>query len=138
MCYFWCCEDVVSSGFTVRAIIAATAKIAQADAFALTDATLDKRIKNMPRVPIASTSPKRMSLAGAQHKLLVNWDGTQLSEPLGMTPSTHILKPEHLSADYPHSVINEYAMMKLAARLGLDAPAVWRHHAPWLVSLAGI
>lgn len=144
----------------MRTAIAATAKIAQADAFALleymgaesagslillppgadmpkeqghialSDATLDKRIQNMPKVPIASTSPKRMSLAGAQHKLLVNWDGTQLSEPLGMTPSTHILKPEHVSADYPHSVINEYAMMKLAARLGLDAPAVWRHYCP--------
>jgi serine/threonine-protein kinase HipA len=144
----------------VRTAIAARAKIAQADAFALleymgaesagslvllspgaempqelgfvplSDAELDKRIQNMPKVPIATTSPKRMSLAGAQHKLLVNWDGAQLSEPLGMTPSTHILKPEHLSGDYPHSVINEYAMMKLAARMGLDAPVVWRHYCP--------
>jgi serine/threonine-protein kinase HipA len=144
----------------MRTAIAAKAKIAEADAFALleymgaesagslvllppgselpdeqghkplSDAELDQRIGDMPKVPIASTSPKRMSLAGAQHKLLVNWDGAQLSEPLGMTPSTHILKPEHLSADYPHSVINEYAMMKLAARLGLAAPEVWRHYCP--------
>lgn len=144
----------------MRTAIAAKAKIAEADAFALleymgeesagslvllppaaempeeqgyrplSDAELDQRIKDMPKVPIASTSPKRMSLAGAQHKLLVNWDGAMLSEPLGMTPSTHILKPEHLSADYPHSVINEYAMMKLADRLGLAAPTVWRHYCP--------
>lgn len=144
----------------MRTAIAAKANIAEADAFALleylgaesagslvllspsaempqeqgvsplSDEELDKRIQNMPKVPIASTSPKRMSLAGAQHKLLVNWDGAQLSEPLGMTPSTHILKPDHLSGDYPHSVINEYAMMKLAARMGLDVPTVWRHYCP--------
>lgn len=144
----------------MRTAIAAKAKIAEADAFALleymgaesagslvllppgedmpteegyrqlSDEELDQRIKDMPRVPIASTGPKRMSLAGAQHKLLVNWDGTQLWEPLGLTPSTHILKPEHLSNDYAHSVINEYAMMKLAARLGIAAPEVWRHYCP--------
>lgn len=144
----------------IRTAIAAKAKIAEADAFALLeymgaesagslvllppgeampteegyrplpDEELNQRITNMPRVPIAATGPKRMSLAGAQHKLLVNWDGTQLSEPLGLTPSTHILKPEHLSDDYAHSVINEYAMMKLAARLGLAAPEVWRHYCP--------
>jgi serine/threonine-protein kinase HipA len=144
----------------MRTAIAAKANIAEADAFALlaylgaesagslvllppsaempeeqgasplSDEELDRRIQNMPKVPIAATSPKRMSLAGAQQKLLVNWDCAQLSEPLGMTPSTHILKPDHLSGDYPHSVINEYAMMKLAARLGLDVPAVWRHYCP--------
>jgi serine/threonine-protein kinase HipA len=142
----------------MRSAIAAKAQIAEADAFALleymgaesagslvllppaakmpeeqgtiplSDEDLDHRILNMSKVPIASTSPKRMSLAGAQHKLLVNWDGAQLAEPLGLTPSTHILKPEHLSADYPHSVINEYAMMQLAARVGLSTPGVWRHY----------
>jgi serine/threonine-protein kinase HipA len=146
----------------MRTAIASNADIADADAFALLeymgaesagslvllpegalltevqntsplpDIELDIRIQNMPKVPLASTSPKRMSLAGAQHKLLVNWDenALELSEPIGFTPSTHILKPEHLSEDYPHSVINEYAMMKLAARLGLDAPQVWRHYCP--------
>lgn len=144
----------------MRTALAASAKIAEADAFALLgymgsesagslvllppdanlpeeqgysvlpDAELNRRIQAMPQVPIAATSPKRMSLAGAQHKLLVHWDGVQLSEPLGLTPSTHILKPDHLSADYPHSVINEYAMMTLAKRVGLDAPEVWRHYCP--------
>jgi serine/threonine-protein kinase HipA len=144
----------------MRTAIAAKAKIAEADAFALleymgaesagslvllppdqalpeargysplSDGELDRRIHDMAQVPIASTSPKRMSLAGAQHKLLVRWNGARLSEPLGMTPSTHILKPEHLSDDYPHSVINEYAMMTLAGRVGLNAPKVWRHYCP--------
>lgn len=96
----------------------------------LTDAELSARIVSMPQVPMGSTSPKRMSLAGAQHKLLVSWDGHTLSEPLGSTPSTHILKPESPDPFYPHSVINEYAMMTLAARMGLDVPRVWRHYCP--------
>lgn len=80
---------------------------------------LSRRIKDMPKVPIATTGPKRMSIAGAQHKLLVSWDDHALKEPVGHTPSTHILKPENDSGDYPHSVINEYAMMSL--RVGRDS-----------------
>lgn len=96
----------------------------------LTDDVLSARIESMPQVPMGSTSPKRMSLAGAQHKLLVSWDGQTLSEPLGSTPSTHILKPESPDPSYPHSAINEYAMMTLATRMGLDVPRVWRHYCP--------
>lgn len=96
----------------------------------LTDEVLAARIESMPQVPMGSTSPKRMSLAGAQHKLLVSWDGHTLSEPLGSTPSTHILKPESPDPFYPHSVINEYAMMTLATRMGLDVPRVWRYYCP--------
>lgn len=91
---------------------------------------LSQRIKGMPKVPIATTGPKRMSIAGAQHKLLVSWDGQALKEPEGHTPSTHILKPENGSGEYPHSVINEYAMMTLAGSLGLDVPRVWRIYCP--------
>jgi serine/threonine-protein kinase HipA len=91
---------------------------------------LSARIQNMPTVPIAATGPKRMSLAGAQQKLLVRWDGKALTEPVGSSPSTHILKPQSTSAEYPHSVINEYAMMRLAAALGLVVPPVWRLYVP--------
>lgn len=91
---------------------------------------LNDRILNMPTVPIAATGPKRMSLAGAQQKLLVRWDGARLTEPVGSSPSTHILKPQSNSAEYPHSVINEYAMMRLAASVGLDVPPVWRLYVP--------
>lgn len=91
---------------------------------------LSQRIQSMPKIPIATTGPKRMSIAGAQHKLLVGWDGHSLKEPVGRTPSTHILKPENDSGDYSHSVINEYAMMSLAAGLGLEVPSVWRLYCP--------
>lgn len=96
----------------------------------LPDAELSHRIQQMPRVPIASTGAKRMSMAGAQHKLMVGWDGASLTEPIGLTPSTHILKPDHPSGEYPHTVINEYSMMTLARRLGLQVPQVWRHYCP--------
>ena len=56
-----------------------------------------------------------MSVAGAQHKLLVVLRSGKLYDPVGSEPSTHILKPDHLSDDYPASVINEYAMLRLAA-----------------------
>jgi serine/threonine-protein kinase HipA len=71
-----------------------------------------------------------MSVAGAQHKLLVILRDGKLYEPVGGEPSTHILKPNHLNDDYPSSVINEYAMLRVAAQLGLGAPAVHRMYKP--------
>ncbi|HEX4916540.1 MAG TPA: HipA domain-containing protein [Limnobacter sp.] len=54
----------------------------------------------------------------------------QLFEPIGATPSTHILKPNHVDGDYPHSVINEWFIMRLAQRMGLDVPVVHRLYVP--------
>ena len=71
-----------------------------------------------------------MSLAGAQHKLAVVLQDGALFEPAGATPSTHILKPDHPDEDYPHSVINEWFVMRLAKRLGLDVPDVHRRYVP--------
>lgn len=91
---------------------------------------LSARIANMPRLPLVHAAPKKMSLAGAQHKLALIWDGEQLWEPRGSTPSTHILKPNHDSGSYPHSVANEYFIMRLAAALGLKVPTVTRLYVP--------
>ena len=96
----------------------------------LTDDALSQRIRNLPRQSLSSGAPKQMSVAGAQHKLLVVLRDGKLYEPVGSEPSTHILKPDHLSDDYPASVINEYAMLRLAAQLGLGAPAVHRMYVP--------
>lgn len=71
-----------------------------------------------------------MSVAGAQNKLLVVYRDGQLFEPVGVEPSTHILKPDHISDDYPASVINEYVMMRLADKLGLGSPKVYRRYVP--------
>ena len=97
---------------------------------ALSDAELSRRIRNLPRASLGSGAPKRMSVAGAQHKLPVVYRSHALFEPVGAEPSTHILKPNHTSGDYPSSVINEYLVLGLADKLGLQAPAVHRRYIP--------
>lgn len=86
---------------------------------------LSRRIQLLPTQTLVAGAPKRMSLAGAQHKLLVVLRNDQLYEPVGSTPSTHILKPSHPVKDaYPASVPNEYVTMRLARAAGLDVPQV--------------
>lgn len=97
---------------------------------ALSDAELHERILCLPKAPLTHSAIKRMSLAGAQHKLAVVLEGDALFEPAGATPSTHILKPDHPDADYRHSVINEWFVMRLAHRMGLHVPAVHRRYVP--------
>ena len=96
----------------------------------LSDSDLSARIKQLGNVPLIRHAAKRMSLAGAQHKLPVTVVNDQLYEPIGSSPSTHILKPNHPDPDYPDSVINEYFCMKLAGRLGLFVPEVERRYVP--------
>ena len=101
----------------------------------LSDAQLQERIEALPRISLASKAAKRMSLAGAQHKLAVIYRNDELFEPVGQTPSTHILKPDHTDPDYPHTVINEYFTMRLCRSLKLAAPGVARRYVPAAVYL---
>lgn len=96
---------------------------------------LNERILNLPNASLTKDAPKRMSLAGAQHKMLVVFDGKALFEPLPATPSTHILKPNFQGGAYPASVMNEYFTMRLAKAVGLDVPMVHRLYAPQPVYL---
>ena len=98
----------------------------------LTFSDLSTRIRNLPRASLTSESPKRTSLAGAQHKMVVRFDENSdvLSEPLKGSASSHILKPNGQSVEYPHSVINETFTMRLAGMLGLDVPKVLRRYVP--------
>ncbi|MFV0457118.1 MAG: HipA domain-containing protein [Pseudomonas sp.] len=147
-----------------RSLIASAARMAEADAFgllahfgaesagsitllapgrqpeegglkALPVAELSRRIRDMPLIPLAERSAKRMSLAGAQHKAAIVYDGVQLLEPTGNTPSTHILKPDHPDEAWAHSVINEWFIMSLAKRVGLNVPVVHRRYVPQPVYL---
>lgn len=93
-------------------------------------ADLHQRIKNLAHASLTQAAPKRMSLAGAQHKMVVVIKGLELFEPLPGTASTHILKPNSPSPDYPSSVINEFFTMRLAGAVGLTVPAVDRLYAP--------
>lgn len=96
----------------------------------LPDPELSRRIQHMPKIPLSQEARKRMSLAGAQHKLAVIFQNDALFEPEGGTASTHILKPDHPDIAYAHSVINEWFVMSLAKRVGLDVPPVWRRYIP--------
>ncbi|UVE19532.1 HipA domain-containing protein [Pseudomonas sp. LS44] len=96
----------------------------------LSEEELAARIRNMPQVALAEQAPKRMSLAGAQHKVGVIYDGKELFDPIGTTPSTHILKPEHPSPHYSQSVIIEWFIMTLARRVKLPVPPVYRMYIP--------
>ena len=96
----------------------------------LSDDVLEDRIRKLPKAPLTHDAIKRMSLAGAQHKLAVVFKDGALFEPAGSTPSTHILKPDHPDDDYRHSVSNEWFVMRLAKRMGLDVPQVHRRYVP--------
>lgn len=92
---------------------------------------LSSRIADLPRYTLTRQAPKRMSIAGAQHKLLVLLLGDRMYEPEGATPSTHILKPDHPQAQtYPASALNEYVTMRLAKAARLDVPGVRLFHIP--------
>jgi serine/threonine-protein kinase HipA len=91
---------------------------------------LNDRIVDLPRATLNQSAPKRMSLAGAQHKMVVGYRDGHLYEPLPGTASTHILKPESQSPHYPHSVINEFFCMSLARRVGLVVPDVHLLYVP--------
>lgn len=93
-------------------------------------AALDRRIQDLGKESLTKGAPKRMSLAGAQHKMGVVLQAGELFEPLPGTPSTHILKPNHASGTYPASVMNEFFTMRLAKAVGLNVPAVYRRYGP--------
>lgn len=86
---------------------------------------LERRIQAMPRQPLAAKAPKKMSVAGAQQKLLVVvGESGDLFEPVGAAASTHLLKPNVTSDHYPCSAANEWFCATLARRLGLSIPDV--------------
>lgn len=97
----------------------------------LSYAQLSQRITDMPVTPLASSSRKKMSLAGAQHKVAVIYNNGRLFEPEGSAISTHILKPMHQHPEqYWATVCNEFVVMRLAGKLGLDVPQVHILHIP--------
>jgi len=80
---------------------------------------IERAAKNFPK--------PRMSLSGAQHKLLlfIDRDGTHC-RPMGSSPSTHILKPDIVRTDINifASAANETISMLLATACGLPTAQV--------------
>ena len=92
---------------------------------------LSGRIRSQTAL-LVSNGEATLSLAGAQEKMGLRFDARtrQLSESIGASPTTHILKPDTRQARYQPSAINEYACMKLARALKLPVPDVWLMRVP--------
>jgi serine/threonine-protein kinase HipA len=84
----------------------------------LSDQAVLSLLDELPRRPMmAGVDGLRLSLAGAQDKLPVVWDGLRVGLPRHGTPSSHILKPAiHAVED---SVHNEAFCMALAEAMRL-------------------
>lgn len=79
----------------------------------LSDDEVVTLLDELPRRPmLAGRDGLRLSLAGAQDKLPVVFDGARIGLPRNGTASSHILKPAIRTVDY--SVINEGFCMALA------------------------
>ena len=84
---------------------------------------LSERIARLPDIPLNNKDSKQMSIAGAQHKMLITLVDGQFYEPVGNMSSSHILKPEHSKPDlYWQTVRNEWFVMNLAKAIGLNVP----------------
>lgn len=84
----------------------------------LSDEQVVAILEELPRRPmLAGKDGLRLSLAGAQDKLPVVFDGKRIGLPRSGTPSSHILKPTIHAV--PDSVINEGFCMALADALQL-------------------
>lgn len=96
---------------------------------ALQEKIEESRTRNLPLM--ASWDDVRMSLAGAQEKLglRIDMQGAMFL-PEGTAASTHIVKPENASADFPFCPANEFFCMRLAAELKVPVPNVDLKHLP--------
>lgn len=102
----------------------------QIDAEAITDEAIAAKIRGLATAPLGLTEEDeafRISLAGAQQKTaLLQVDGAWLL-PRGMTPTTHILKPQigvrqfglGIEIDLSDSVENETFCMSFCKAIGL-------------------
>jgi serine/threonine-protein kinase HipA len=87
----------------------------------LDDAALAKAIEDLPRRPLMADPDGdiRISLAGAQDKLVVVVEDDRIGLPVGSTPSSHIVKPP--IDGYDGTVANEAFCLGLAHELGIGA-----------------
>lgn len=89
------------------------------------DATIEKLLRNLEQAPLGLSRDDdfRISVAGAQEKTALLWNGKRWRRPLGTTPTTHILKPQigelPNGIDLSNSVENEFYCLRLLAAFGL-------------------
>ena len=89
----------------------------------ITRGELAAKFAELPRRPLLTGEDGiRLSLAGAQGKLVVAIQDGKIHLSLDGSPSSHILKPK--SPHFDGLVENEFFCMRLAARVGLDVATV--------------
>lgn len=89
----------------------------------LSDEQLAAILRELPTRPLlAGDEGIRLSLAGAQDKIMMRLEGGEICLPLGEAPSTHILKPAVERFD--GVVFNEALCLRLAAAIGLPTAQV--------------
>lgn len=89
----------------------------------LDDDALADLLKRLPNKPLlAGEKGVRISLAGAQDKLVLRYQNGQFFIPCGSAPSTHILKPK--ISRFSGTVPNEAYCMQLADLMGLRVSKV--------------
>ncbi|WP_024513285.1 type II toxin-antitoxin system HipA family toxin [Bradyrhizobium sp. ARR65] len=89
------------------------------------DAAIEKLLRGLGQAPLGLSRDDdfRISVAGAQEKTALLWDGKRWCKPLRTTPTTHILKPQigelPNGIDLSKSVENEFYCLRLLAAFGL-------------------
>jgi serine/threonine-protein kinase HipA len=104
----------------------------EADAYAgaidgdpIDDTAIEKLLRSLGQAPLGLSRDDdfRISIAGAQEKTALLWDGRLWRKPVGTTPTTHILKPQigelPNGIDLSNSVENEFYCLKLLKAFGL-------------------
>ena len=92
----------------------------------LEDGQLQEHIDSLRCQPLLASDKRRLSLAGAQAKMVVIQRDGQLFLSDGVEPTTHILKP--IIPGYEDSVHNELFCMRLAALVGIPVAGVEIRH----------
>jgi serine/threonine-protein kinase HipA len=97
---------------------------AEAGLRALTPERLAKLLDELPHRPLLAGGERRLSLAGAQDKVAVSLVEGEIAIPIGVEPTTHILKTPILG--FAGTVANELLCMRTAARVGLRVASAER------------
>lgn len=103
---------------------------AELKAVPISDLEIETLLKNLAQSPLGLNREDdfRISVAGAQEKTALLWHNNQWMKPLGITPTTHIIKTQmgHLpnGIDLSNSVENEYYCLKLLESFGLNVNRV--------------
>jgi serine/threonine-protein kinase HipA len=84
------------------------------------------RLRRLPREPLSIDAQVRLSLGGAQPKMLLTRANDRWNLPIHGAPSTHILKPSQ-DDRFPGLVANEAFCMRLLRHAGLPAAQVAVH-----------